>query len=191
MSKNLWFISDTHFSHDNILNFRTHEDKHVREGFVDVQDMDETMIQRWNEVVKPGDKVYHLGDVCFRSVKRMHEIMPRLMGKKRLIPGNHDHYKQSDYEQHFEIHNCWRQFKQFDQPFVCTHVPVHVDTLYEGRFAAQGKQVFNVHGHIHEKTVLQPGKIKPDHRYICVCVEHIDYRPIHLDELFKIMKSYK
>ena len=62
MSRNIWVISDTHFQHNNILNFKGNDGLPFR-MFNDVQEMNEIMIQRQNEVVRPGDKIYHLGDV--------------------------------------------------------------------------------------------------------------------------------
>ena len=47
----IWVISDTHFNHDNILKFEDKAGKPCRD-FVDVEDMNETMIANWNSVVK-------------------------------------------------------------------------------------------------------------------------------------------
>lgn len=61
-----FFISDTHFSHARILEFESDDGRPVRSGFSSVEEMDEAMIERWNSVVGPKDKVYHLGDVAIR-----------------------------------------------------------------------------------------------------------------------------
>ena len=55
MPKDIWIISDTHFQHENILKFEP-----TRPGST-IQEHDEALIDNWNSVVKPGDKVYHLG----------------------------------------------------------------------------------------------------------------------------------
>ena len=62
--------------------------------------MDEEMVKRWNEVVRPNDKVYHLGDVVIAR-KNLH-ILGRLNGKQRLIRGNHDIFSTSDFFAHFD-----------------------------------------------------------------------------------------
>lgn len=57
--------------------------------FTSTEEMDETMVDNWNRVVRPQDKVYHLGDIAM-SKRPLHAIMPRLNGEKVLIKGNHD-----------------------------------------------------------------------------------------------------
>lgn len=164
---NIFVISDTHFGHSNILNFKDSIGKPVRQGFNDVNHMNEVMIQNWNSVVTPQDKVYHLGDVYFGNQDEANNILARLNGKKRLILGNHDNGKSHVLFRHFQKIMLWRIFKEFSA--VLTHVPLHESTMNE---SAQ----FNVHGHIHQN-------LAPSDRHICVCVEHINYRPVLLADL--------
>ena len=132
------------------------------------------MIERWNEVVRDGDTVYHLGDVLFGQDKEswLNTHMPRLKGKKRLIFGNHDDPKYFVGKGHFSKTMLWRMFPEFN--ILLTHVPVHPSTLQEGRFG-DGPMI-NVHGHIHQNK-------SPEGPYKCVCVEQIDYRPVALEDL--------
>jgi calcineurin-like phosphoesterase family protein len=175
---NIFFISDTHFNHANILKF-THGDtgQLIRPGFDDVNHMNETMIERWNGCIKPQDKVYHLGDVYFGNQQTANGILHRLNGHKRLLLGNHDKGKDTVLHQNFDKIELWRMFKEDGLLF--THVPVHPSTLGEDRFTPMGKptrKMVNVHGHIHQNK-------SPEGPYFCVCVEHIDYTPIELGEL--------
>ena len=79
-----FFTADTHFGHANII-------KHCNRPFSSVEEMDETMIQRWNERVKPGDLVYHLGDFGFhQKTAQTQKLLDRLHGNKVLLRGNHD-----------------------------------------------------------------------------------------------------
>lgn len=159
---NIWFISDTHFHHENII-------KYCNRPFTNVQEMDEYMIQEWNKLVQPPDHVYHLGDVMMP--KRMSSILQKLKGKLRLIIGNHDNF-QSKYYGRFEKMMLWRNWKE--QGFTCSHIPLPVDQLKYG---------ICVHGHIH--TNLKEGP------YINLCVEQTGYKPVHMDSVIEMVKELK
>ena len=81
--KNIFFTSDHHFGHKNIIKFSNRP-------FESVEEMDETMIERWNEKVGPNDDVYHLGDVALCSPNKLQKILDRLNGNIHLIKGNHE-----------------------------------------------------------------------------------------------------
>ena len=89
LAQNLFFTSDTHFSHTNII-------KHCFRPFKTEQDMDERLIHNWNSVVKPNDIVFHLGDFLFynggnRVTTEVTEAYLKVLnGHKHLIMGNHD-----------------------------------------------------------------------------------------------------
>jgi calcineurin-like phosphoesterase family protein len=174
MSKNIWVVSDTHFNHANILTFKDSDGNPTRR-FNDVEEMNEAMIENWNSVVKPGDKVYHLGDVLFGHNKQewMNNNWPRLNGSKRLVIGNHDNVRFLTVGGFFKKVMLWRQFN--DWGLLLTHVPVHPSTLNEDhRFGK--KPITNVHGHIHQNK-------SPEGPYKCVCVEQTNYTPVNIEEL--------
>lgn len=173
MPNNIWIISDTHFGHTNILNFTDQQSGLKVRNFYDVHHMNEHMIDRWNAVVKPGDKVYHLGDVFFGDKEAFKKLWPRLNGRKRLVVGNHDDVKFLSSGSFFEKVMLWRRFDNL----LLTHVPVHPSTLVEGRF--RERPMLNVHGHIHQNRA-------PSGRYKCVCVEQIDYTPVNIESLLRI-----
>lgn len=166
----IWFISDTHFGHSNILKFKDKEGNPIR-SFNNTFEMDETMVQRWNELVKPADHVWHLGDVTFRYDGYFNNIMSRLNGKLRLVVGNHDKMKNPNLFKWFEKVVYWRGFREHN--FTATHQPNRLEGLRDG--------AFNVHGHIHEKKMSDP-------HYINVSVEVRDYAPTHLDQILKEIK---
>ena len=138
--------------------------------------MDELMIENWNSVVRPQDKVYHLGDVYMGRNESGFQY--RLNGHKRLILGNHDNGKDQTLQKMFDKIDVWRMFPEFG--LLLTHVPVHESALYRGstRNEESPKKLLNVHGHIHEKP-----SPSVDHR--CVFVEQINYTPINIEELRK------
>ncbi|MFK7937213.1 MAG: metallophosphoesterase, partial [Saprospiraceae bacterium] len=81
--KNIFFTSDHHFGHKNIIKFSNRP-------FASVEEMDEHLIRCWNEKVGADDEVYHLGDVGLCSAKKLNKILARLNGTIYLIKGNHE-----------------------------------------------------------------------------------------------------
>ena len=79
----LFFVSDTHFNHENILRF-------CQRPFKDITEHDEVLIENWNSVVGSDDTVFHLGDFCFGNPQKVIEVRKRLNGHIFLIRGNHD-----------------------------------------------------------------------------------------------------
>lgn len=181
----IWFTSDTHFDHENMITkFVLANGRPARE-FASVEEMNETMIARWNEVVRPSDHIYHLGDVTMhRQVAQIrYRVLDRLNGHKRLLLGNHDADQVQNYLPWFKKIFASRVIDRI----LFTHIPVHPDSL--GRFHA------NVHGHTHHR-ILDP-VIVTDHKgygdstrrvpYLNVCVERTDYRPVSLEQIKKLI----
>lgn len=150
-----WIISDTHFGHKSICKFLREDGTKLR-PWDNVDEMDAVMIQRWNDVVKPRDTVYHLGDVVMN--RHCLETVGKLNGNKKLIMGNHDNFDHSEYLQYFSrLHGSMKL-----DGMLLTHIPIHQDS---SRWC-----LANVHGHIHSQVI-------PDPRYYNVSVEQIDYQP--------------
>ena len=79
----VYFTSDTHFNHANIIGF-------CNRPFKNVEEMNETLITNWNRVVGVDDIVFHLGDFCLGGSAEWTNVLNRLNGKIYLIVGNHD-----------------------------------------------------------------------------------------------------
>lgn len=79
---NIWFSSDCHFQHTNLLNL-TPETR----PFKTIEEMDNTLINNWNSLVKPEDTIYHLGDFAWNCHK---SLISRLKGNIIFVLGNHD-----------------------------------------------------------------------------------------------------
>jgi calcineurin-like phosphoesterase family protein len=174
---NIFFCSDHHFYHQNILTFKRDDGTPLRE-FQDVNHMNEIMVQRHNERVRPNDKVYFLGDVTMSRNARGLEILGRMNGEKVLIKGNHDLCKPQQYLQYFKD---IRGSHQFDG-MVLTHIPIHPDSL--------ARWGLNVHGHLHYQVVRLPLSQIPDRRYYNVSMERINYTPVSLEEVKKHVNNY-
>ena len=148
-----YIISDTHFNHYNII-------KYCDRPFKTVEEMNQTIINNWNEIVKPDDIVWHLGDIGLGSKDKVAPLVKRLNGRKRLIKGNHDNLADSTYrEMGFEYVS---KYPIVLGNYILSHHPLVPAPPY-----------INLYGHVHDKTV--------DTEYSkCVCVEVTDYKPIEL-----------
>lgn len=167
---NIWLVSDSHFGHANTFLKFTLADGSPMRPFHSVEEMDETMIHRWNDVVRPQDKVYHLGDVAMgKDPAHLHRIMTRLLGHKRLILGNHDTMNTQVYLKYFEKVMSSRMLDRM----LLTHIPVHPTSI-------SGKCIGNVHGHVHNNQHRTATQL-PQPPYLNVSVEVIDYTPVSLD----------
>lgn len=169
---NIFFASDHHFGHANILNFKKDDGTPLRD-FKDIDHMNETIIQRHNETVRPNDKVYFLGDVVMSRKNSALKILERLNGEKILIKGNHD---QCDAKAYLEYFKDIRGSHQFEG-LIMTHIPIHPESL--------ARWGLNVHGHLHSNIVRMPLSQIPDRRYFNVSMERIGYYPISLEEIKK------
>lgn len=170
MSYNIFFASDYHFGHEKPYNtFKREDGRFLRHEFTCAQECDESIIERHNSRVKPNDRIYMVGDLCFH--KRYLSYLDRMQGRKVLIKGNHDNLELKDYLPYFDD---IRGVHQFDGILI-THIPVHPESL--------ARWGFNVHGHLHANRVMKDGEIDP--RYFNVSVEQINYTPISLEEVKK------
>lgn len=181
----IWFVSDHHFNHNNILTFTSKGTNDlIRSGFADIHEMNEYLVEQHNKYVGEFDKVYFGGDVG----NRIHEFLPRMKGKKRLILGNHDNHKPDVYLKHFQKILSWREFGDRSSYFMFCHYPLHRCSFdYRGR---RNDVNFCVHGHLHEKLVRDDFD-EIDLRYINVSVEQTQYRPLSMTELLEEMECRK
>jgi len=81
--KQIWFTSDLHFGHKNIIRFSNRP-------FKDENHMTEELIKAWNEVVDEDDDVYCMGDISLTNAENTQNILYRLNGNIHLIKGNHE-----------------------------------------------------------------------------------------------------
>ena len=168
---NIFVISDTHFGHANILNFKREDGSPLR-SFSCVEEMDQHMIDRWNSVVRPQDHVYHLGDVAMKQ--QSVATVGRCNGHKRLVRGNHDILRTKTYLQFFEEIYGIRVL----DGMIFTHIPIHPESM--GRFGV------NIHGHVHGQPQGQYGP-----KYYNVSVEVMGYTPVSLEDLKKLVRSFQ
>lgn len=179
----VFLISDTHFGHAGVCRFTHPDDNTVKlRPWTDPDEMDEEMIRRWNDRVKPTDKIYHLGDVVIN--RRALKTLVRLNGDKVLIRGNHDIFRDDEYREYFRELRAYHVMNGL----ILSHIPIHEASL--GRFGC------NIHGHLHASRVkkargvdARTGEIlysdEIDPRYWCACVEQTDFAPILFEDALK------
>lgn len=169
MSGRTWVAADHHFSHANILRF-TRDDGSPLRPFSTIEEHDETIIERHNNLVAPADRVYLLGDLCMH--RRNLPIVKRLHGRLVLVKGNHDIFKLNDYRPYFDdIRAYVVQKDKNHNKVILSHIPVHPESV--GRFGT------NIHGHLHYNKI-------DDERYVCVSLEHTNYSPIQIHEALEL-----
>jgi calcineurin-like phosphoesterase family protein len=182
-----FLVSDTHFGHAGVCKFTHPDDPTVKLRPWDTpEEMDEEMIRRWNDRVRPNDKVYHLGDVVIN--RKALPTLARLNGDKVLIRGNHDIFRDTEYREYFRELRAYHVLNGM----ILSHIPVHEASL--GRFGT------NIHGHLHATRVkkawgvaARTGEVlygsQLDVRYHCVCVEQTDFAPILLEDVYKRIEA--
>lgn len=156
----IFFTSDNHFFHKSILKFCP--DK--RGNAQSVDEMNEKMIEVWNEQVKPTSTVYCLGDFSFGTTEETHELIKRLNGRINLILGNHDYWLTKPDDAGLAkmckcLLNGWvdsyRRIKIDKQHIVLFHYPiVEFDRMHYGAYHAYG----HVHGnYVHPGRAIDVG----------------------------------
>ena len=85
----LWFTSDTHYGHTNIINY-TARPYRTPDGQPDVHAMNIDLVNRYNTVVTPTDTVWLLGDIALGHLDDTLGWLARCHGTKHLLVGNHD-----------------------------------------------------------------------------------------------------
>lgn len=163
----IWVSADHHFGHNNILRFTNKDGQLIRGSvFKNIEEHDTKIIEWHNELVKPEEHFYQLGD--FALNKKFISYAKYMNGHKRIVLGNHDIGKTKQYlEAGFENVYSVRVWTEHNMIF--SHIPLHPDCL-------KARKWLNVHGHMHQNQVMKDGE--PDPQYKCVSLEHTNYRPL-------------
>lgn len=174
-----WFISDTHFGHANII-------RYSNRPFTDVVQMNEAMIKSWNELVKPDDEVWHLGDFAFMPFAKFNVLCKRLNGKINVVLGNHDAVIEN---------NRMISFDPTGEHYAFSSVQHYKELKAGGKFIVlhhYGQRVWNkshhgsIHLYGHSHGSLPPHGLSVDVGVDCKEITP-DYRPIHIDEVVSYM----
>lgn len=165
----IFVIADTHFGHEQILNYE-------KRPFADVDIMDKELIKNWNSVVTSSDTVFHLGDVTFRNKEQTVEILSKLKGRKILIEGNHDTARSLKWWYDVGFAEVYKYPIIFNDFFVLSHKPP--------AYFNEATPYFYLYGHVHSSEMYRT----ITKQTACVSVERWDYKPVSLDKIIELNK---
>ncbi len=174
----IYFISDTHFGHENII-------KMCNRPFDSIEEMDETLISNWNSKVKGNDTVYILGDLFYRS-ENVEEILARLKGKKKLITGNHDGswLTKFDARKYFVSIDKFIEVSDGQRSLTLCHYP-----LMTWKHASKS---YMIHGHIHNDTKADYWPLLAGRDNILnTSVDINNFMPVTFEELLENNRKFK
>ena len=167
----MFFTSDTHWWHTNIIRFQRH-------SFDSVEEMNEVLIQNWNSKIGPKDEVYHLGDVFFCGQDKALEILDRLNGRIHLVKGNHDKKMSRAVKDRFVWVKSDHIFKfRHKGERLWLHLYHYPCASWDGSYHGS----WCLHGHTHGNYS------NPDMKILDMGVDCWDYYPASLDDVIERM----
>lgn len=154
-----FFTADEHYGHENII-------KYCNRPFKDIEEMDNEMIKRNNEIVGQEDIVIHAGDFTLKGKKYAENYIRRLNGKHIFLKGSHDGWMDNSY------HERWEKRIE-DTLIVVCHYAMRVWT--ESHFNS-----WQLYGHSH-------GKLEGTGKQMDVGVDTHNFYPYSFKEIKDIM----
>lgn len=180
-AESIFFTSDTHFNHANILGF-------CARPFKDIREHDEELVRRWNEKVPKDGLVFHLGDVCFGANDYCRDILNSLNGIIYLIVGNHDTDTISKFKDRFCGMTMQRVIIIGDQSIILNHFPL---ACFAGSY--RKRPVWQLYGHVHTSPYSRGIDSERIDSMAMPCqydvgVDNNDFTPLSYAEVKEIMK---
>ena len=173
-----FYIGDMHFGHQNVIKFDNRP-------FKDWEQMDIELINRWNDVVKPEDEVYILGDFCCRNQKSEEWYLHRLNGTKHLVIGNHDGrlLRNKKAVECFGSIEKMMHIEDRGKHICLCHFPLaEWNGFYKGHW--------HIYGHIHnQKNEIYQFMKSRKKALNAGCMLH-DYMPVSFDTLLQNNKAF-
>lgn len=163
---NIFFTSDLHFGHANIIRL-------AGRPFTSVEEMDAYMIKKWNEVVGQEDVVFVLGDFAYKGNHSALHYLDQLKGYKVLVVGNHDSTG-PELVAWDAVYNGYKEIRLKKKNFVLSHYPI---TSWNGAF----KDTVLLYGHVHASGKdWEKVELPNAHN---VNVEFHNYTPINIKDI--------
>lgn len=163
-----FFIADTHFGDENVINYENRPFKNISE-------MDNAIIKNWNSVVSNEDRIFVLGDFSFYDINKTKEIGKALNGIKILVLGNHDTYSIDDY-----IECSFEEVIQYpiilDEFWMLSHEPLYIN---------KNMPYANIYGHVHGNIIYRDYSSQS----FCASIERIEYTPIEFEKIKTLIQK--
>jgi calcineurin-like phosphoesterase family protein len=189
----LFFTSDTHYSHSNICSATTNwsvNDGYAR-TFDSLEDMNQRLVDNINNMVGEDDILIHLGDWSFGGFDKIEEFRSQINCKNiHLVLGNHDDHISRNKENVQRLFSSVQHYLKLDVRrypnkatvekfrFVCMHFPII-------SWDNMNQKVMHLFGHVH----LPPHLRVMEGRAMDVGCEGNGLEPISMDEVVKILKD--
>jgi calcineurin-like phosphoesterase family protein len=193
--QNLYFTSDTHYSHKNICRGVTNwgDADDLTRDFKTLDHMNDTIVNNINNVVGENDILIHLGDWSFGGFEKIEEFRNRLVCKNiHLVLGNHDHHIQRNKENIRDLFSSVHEYLRLEVKtfsshnmfpseifnFILCHYPI-------ASWHNMNDGVIHLHGHVH----LPPQFKLSEGKAMDVGVDGNNLDPYSLREIISIMSK--
>lgn len=182
------YIGDWHYDHKNIIHFDNRP-------FSSIEEMDNELVDRWNDAVSKEDTVNILGDMFWCKTSEAINVLDKLNGKKILIRGNHDKTNDQQFVKRFiKIKDYWETTDNNRKVVLC-HYPI---TCFKNHFYGW----YHLYGHVHnsfEHNMMEKNRDLMENLYDRQCemynvgamMPYMDYTPRTLDEIIEGYKFHK
>lgn len=175
----IYFTSDLHFYHENVIRF-------ANRAFSNVEEMNHILIENWNQTVCSDDDVYILGDVTMKGTTYATEALSQLKGRKYLIKGNHDRFVQNKtFNQNlFEWIKDYHELTYNNYRFILFHYPIEE---WNGYFRGS----IHLHGHQHNHKDYNLNNLQNGVKKFDVGIDANDMHPVSIEDIITFFSSIK
>lgn len=158
-----WFTADEHYGHKKIIEY-------CNRPFKSVEEMDETLINNHNSIVKNDDITIHAGDFTLLKNRRLiyEKYINRLNGKHAFLRGSHDYWMKKD--------SITRWEKKIG------HYYFVVDHYAMLTWARSHYNSFQLFGHSH-------GRLTTSAKQHDIGVDNNNFYPLSVLDIIKIMRE--
>jgi calcineurin-like phosphoesterase family protein len=175
----IWFTSDWHYSHKNII-------KYCKRPFQTVEEMNEKLVSNWSNLVRPSDTVYFLGDFIFSVNKEtIAQVVSSLRAKEvHFIAGNHDSHLKGATKSLFASYS---EYKEITVPDVTAPGGVQHIVLCHYPMLSWNRSFYGswmLHGHCHGNLGEDKISLRMD-----VGVDPCGFKPISYEQIRDKMRQ--